>query len=296
MKSESTSKENFQSQEDVEIESLLTGISKKINTILSTLSKALEGDKVYSLNTLGHIIVPGILGSICAVLIAVYGLDVVNTSQETSDDREQGIGESIAYVFVATTAASVLTGYLVGIPTNSDRRIKTWFSCFLLATSVPITWNRITQYRQGLLVQIEENQELAEHLAKGQLIANQPNSQNLQVNWSLDTTEILQNNNQISDNLKEESFLNTVALINSNPDILKKSEIASKYFTIYKNGLEYDEELTNKGLELPIELNTIVRQKPNYLALDKPEQDLFRSSITNFSSSNDVQKLLRERN
>lgn len=285
MNNKSTSEKKFQFKEDAEMEikedaemeNLLTGISTKINTILEKLSEALQGDRVYSLNTLAHVVLPGFLGSICALLISYGFVQLADPQELTPDDLT--IGKSISYVFVATTVASVVTGFVVGIPNSAEKRIRTWLSCVALSISLPTGLTLLAQSQQALNAQIDKNQKYAEHLAQIQIAYNDPAYKKPQVNLSLDTTLMLQKNAQISDDVKTESFLSTISLINSNRDVLENPKIASKYFAAYKDSLKYSEVLTAEGLRFPESLSMLTLQNENYVALKTSEQNAFKNSL-----------------
>ena len=239
MNDEEISEKNFHLEKNAEVKNLLIEISGGIEVIGSTLKKlssGLEGDKIFSLNTLAHIIAPGFLGSICALLISIYGFDVVDSRRQSFLDS---VAEGVAYVFVATTVAGAVTAYTVGIPSSSEKRTKTWLTCMALSITLPSSLTYLNSSAVQLQFMKDESSKLARQLFAVQTIVNDLSYEMPQINLSLNTTEVLLKSNQVSDSIKEESLQSTISLIDSNPDLLDNPDIASRYFNLFRSNLNF---------------------------------------------------------
>ena len=229
----------------------INNLSNEMNRGFQKLNETLKGEKIFSLNTLAHIIAPAFVGSICAVLISTFGLSSgLTTTPGSSHNNKLSVNRSIAYVFVATTIASAITAYIVGIPTTHEKKIKTLITSMVLSLALPSSLAFLDKLTKEVLyenIQLENKNTQLEN-KNIQLENKNIQLENQLVTLSLETTQMLLSNKQVSNSIKKESLKKTIYLINYNQRALDDTKIANNLSKVLN--ISKDKNLLNPESEL----------------------------------------------
>lgn len=235
-------------QENYEKEDL-----KIIKSDLGKILSSVNEEKIFSLNTLTHILLPSLLGAFCAALITCFDI-VPNFNNITikKDDEKQ----IAAYIFVTTVLSSAITLSIVGLPNREDKRIKTWVTTIAFSLYLPAALDGFktqTNQEEAIVQATETVKENAENSVIKEIESIDQITKTVGLTISL--IEKTDNKQAIEDAIQASTVLipklKNSKIIN---DPLKKEQIKAKYKRLYdilskEEYLKKDADNINKQLQ-----------------------------------------------
>lgn len=208
-------------------------ILRRIDSSVQEIRKSIGDEKVFSTNTLSHVVLPAVLGGIVASLVSLYGFGFPERYIIRNENKNPGFYTSL--VFVSGLLSTVLTAGVVGLPNSTDKRRRSWMVAVSFALMPGLTAVSLInqsdlgddndQLSNTVQEQLQEKLEIQDKATKSE------DDLKKIINSSISITITLLNT---SDNVNaiEGSIESVIELVNKNQNALD-SNIKNKLNNLY---------------------------------------------------------------